>query len=188
MFSDRSASQLHLFANRKSCESLVRVIKFEGAAFPPQAVECDRNSDRRKQRINPETMNKLCQHRRKSINFPCILPERLRSRFRTPKGRCRGVPGPSPEAPERSPSPPGAFPGRLRSTPGARPERPTRATGHRRPQDDALGPQKAHSGGPRHLKKELPGPIFRALGSSSGTSPHASFQSSPPTQASRGRR
>ena len=77
-------------------------------------------------------------------------------------GGARAVPGGAREVPESSPSPPGASPGRLRSTPGARPERPTRATGHRRPRNVALGPPKAHSAGPRDLILELPGPIFRA--------------------------
>ena len=104
-------------------------------------------------------------------------------------GGARAVPGGAREVPESSPSPPGASPGRLRSTPGARPERPTRATGHRRPQNGALGPQKAHSGGRRDLIFEPPRPIFyyfpaRLLATAGRFCP----QSSPPTQASRGRR
>ena len=77
----------------------------------------------------------------------------------TPEASPKGPP----DLPESSPSPPGASPGRLRSTPGARPERPTRATGHRRPQNAALGPQKAHSGGLRDLILEPPRPFFHII-------------------------
>ena len=58
----------------------------------------------------------------KSVHFRCIFPERLRSRFRTPKGRSRGVPGPSPEAPVWSPRAPRAPLERPRDASGAPPE------------------------------------------------------------------
>ena len=70
-----------------------------------------------------------------------------------------------------------------------------RATGHRRPQNAALGPQKAHSGGLRDLILEPPRPIFHYFGvrllatarrfcpqtaryqkRAPATSPHTSFQ------------
>ena len=53
--------------------------------------------------------------------------------------------------PEQPRSNPGATLKQPRSTPGAPPERSTRPTRHRRPQNAAPGPQKAHSGGLRDL-------------------------------------
>ena len=191
MFSDRSASQLHLVPIRKSCKPLVRLSNSRVSLFPRKLssatetrTDASKESTPKRRNIDANTAEKasIFDASSQSVSEVASEPQKVAL------GGARAVPGGAREVPESSPSPPGASPGRLRSTPGARPERPTRATGHRRPQNDALGPQKAHSGGPRDLILELPGPIFRAFWSSSGTSPNASFQSSPPTQVSRGRR
>ena len=114
------------------------------------------------QHKNDETSGQTRPQKRLfSMHPPRASPKSLPNSKRSLSGGARAVPGGAREVPESSPSPPRASPGRLRSTPGGRPERPTRATGHRRPQNAALGPQKTHSGGLRDLILESPRPVFR---------------------------
>ena len=192
MFSDRSASQLRLFVKTKKLQIPRKGHQIRGCRFFPASSRVRPKLGQTQAKSQPKNGEKPMPTPPKKLPFsmhpPRASPKSLPNPKRSLSGGARAVPGGSREVPESSPSPPGASPGRLRSTPGGRPERPTRATGHRRPQNAALGPQKAHSGGPRDLILELPGPIFQAFWSSSGTSPNASFQSSPPTQVSRGRR
>ncbi len=120
MFSDRFASLCHLSVLRKKCKSLVRVIKFEGVASSPRALNCERNLKRSEQTNNQTVQKHRRRNRPKRYSFRHLLPERLRSRYRTQKKRSQGSPGVSPEGPRATVE-------RPREVPGAPPERPRSA-------------------------------------------------------------
>ena len=120
MFSDKFASLFHLSALRKSCKSLVRVIKFEGVASSPRALTCERNLKRSEHKstkqcrnIDAETVQKGAHFDTSSQNASEVATELKKAAPRGP----RGVPG-------GSPSDRGASPGGPWSTPGAPSERP----------------------------------------------------------------
>ena len=165
MFSDRSASQLHLFADGKKWQIPRKGHQIRGCRFFPATSRVRPKPGQTQAKSQPKNDEKSMPtpptKQQFSMHPPRASPKSLPHPKRSLSGGARAVPGGSREVPESSPSPPGASPGRLRSTPGARPERPTRATGHRRPQNAALGPQKAHSGGLRDLILEPPRPVFR---------------------------
>ena len=92
----------------KSRKSLVRVIKFEGVASSPRALNCERNWKRSEQKSN-QTLYKIRRRNPpKRCSFRHLLPERLRSRYRTQKSRSQGSPG----CPRRVPERPWSVPGR----------------------------------------------------------------------------
>ena len=163
---------------RTSCKSIVTVIKFEGVASSPRALNCERNWKRSEQKSN-QTLHKIrCRNRPKRCSFRHLLPERLRSRYRTQKSRSQGSPGVSPEGPRATVE-------RPREVPGAPPERPRSA---QRVQKSS-GELKTALWELKRLPPEASRPSFLKLsGLLLGPPQLVVLQSSPRTQASRGRR
>ena len=150
----------------KSCKSLVRVIKFEGVASSPRALNCERNWKRSEQNSNQTVYKIRRRNPPKRCSFRHLLPERLRSRYRTQKSRSQGSPG----CPRRVPERPWSVPGRSlehpRSALGAPkspPKRPKCVQGvSEGPSGHHFGSiwtSKWRSGSPFGHKKELRFPL-----------------------------
>ena len=99
MFSDRFASLFHLSVLRKSCKSLVRVIKFEGVASSPRALTCERHLKRSEQKstkqcrqIDAETVQKGAHFDTSSQNASEVATELKKAAPTGPRGCPRRVP------------------------------------------------------------------------------------------------
>ena len=158
MFSDRSASQLHLFANTK-LQIPRKGHQIRGCCFFPASSRVRPKLGQMQAKSQPQNAGKSMptppKKRPLSPHPPRASPKSLPNSKRS----LSGVPGPSPEAPERSPRAPRAPLERPRDASGAPPEVARSA----QRMQQGTGDLKTS---PWHLKKlnpEAPGPSFRSF-------------------------
>ena len=114
-------------------------------------TDARKKSAQKRRKIDANTANK-------SVHFRCILPERLRSRFRTPKGRSRECPG----RPRRRPRGPRELPEPPWSVPGTPPEHPRSSPGAPNACNRAPATSKRRPGTSKSSLRRPPAPHFGA--------------------------
>ena len=122
MVSDRSASQLHLFANTKKLQIPRKGHQLRGCCFCPASSRVRPKLGQTQAKSQPKNVEKSRQTPPKKRPFSMHPPRASPKSLPNPKRSLSGVPGPSPEAPERSPRAPRAPLERPRDSSGAPPE------------------------------------------------------------------
>ena len=120
MFSDRFASLFHLSVLRKKLQIPRKGHQIRGCRFFSSSSHLRAKFEKKRAKINQTVQKNRRRNRPKRCSFRHLLPERLRSRYRTQKSRSQGSPGVSPEGPRATVE-------RPREVPGAPPERPRSA-------------------------------------------------------------
>ena len=156
MFSDRFASLFHLSVLRKKLQIPRKGHQIRGCRFFSSSSHLRAKFEKKRANINQTVQKHRRRNRPKRCSFRHLLPERLRSRYRTQKRRFQGSQG----CPRRVPRAPQESPERPQSVPGRSPEHPRSAPGAPNASNRAPASSKQPSGNSISSLRRPPGPHF----------------------------